>query len=397
MLKSTNYLQHLLEAEGWKELPKGWKQSSLKKFSKSLTGKKATQKGFFDKCVKRMKGKLDNPEAFCASIKDERHGSTYWRGKGKSAQQAGKDVKRIRNVQQEGIPRIRVVKKLFNPEYQKSLKTAFEVDKDKVQKKIHKEAELQHPPVVYQPPTGSYKQPARRTLSRDKKIGIALAATSAAAFGEKKIYDKVKESISENETYVGVLGADTRAAAKEWQGPNIPYGDDSNRPNLIRKCTMMEDATQKINCLRKLRDQAAMNPYYQHRIDRYIDEITDTYEPTNEPGTIPGNEFKTSGVGEDTITEAYVQEQMTLNEIESKIKLLTKQEKESVAKCNNPCCVAKAQLQYTSHKEFLYGRASRQCPPSNKKPNPCHKKYVLKFSAAARKVDALKKKVNRVC
>jgi hypothetical protein len=43
-----------------------------------------------------------------------------------------------------------------------------------------------------------------------------------------------------------------------------------------------------------------MNPFYQYRIDRYIDEITDTYEPTEKPGTIPGNEFKTSGVGEDT-------------------------------------------------------------------------------------------------
>jgi hypothetical protein len=103
----------------------------------------------------------------------------------------------------------------------------------------------------------------------------------------------------ENE-FLQQLYTDNRSAAKEWQGPNIPYGDDSNRPNLIRKCTMMEDATQKINCLRKLRDQAAMNPFYQYRIDRYIDEITDTYEPTEKPGTIPGNEFKETGVGEDT-------------------------------------------------------------------------------------------------
>jgi len=104
----------------------------------------------------------------------------------------------------------------------------------------------------------------------------------------------------ENETYVGVLGVDARTTAKEWQGPNIPYGDDSNRPNLIRNCTMLESSLLKINCLRKLRDQAAMNPFYQYRIDRYIDEITDTYEPTEKPGTIPGNEFKETGVGEDT-------------------------------------------------------------------------------------------------
>lgn len=117
---------------------------------------------------------------------------------------------------------------------------------------------------------------------------------------------KVKESIKtirENEDYMNFLGIDTRTTAKEWRGPNIPYGDDSNRPNLIRKCTMLESSQLKINCLRKLRDQAAMNPFYQARIDRYVDEITDTYEPTEKPGTIPGNEFKTSGVGEDTKIE----------------------------------------------------------------------------------------------
>ena len=187
-------IKGLDEAEGWSGTPKGWKQSSIKKFSKSLTGKDATQKGFFDKCVKRMRGKLDNPEAFCAATKDERHGSTFWRGKGKSPQQAGRDVRRFRNVKQEALERIQ---------------------------------------------------------------------------------------------------------EDEWRGPNIPYGDDSDRPNLIRKCTMLESPRMKINCLRKLRDQAAMNPFYQYRIDRYIDEITDTYESTRQPGTIPGNEFKVGNVGED--------------------------------------------------------------------------------------------------
>ena len=226
-------------------LPKGWTQSSLKKFSKSLTGKKATQKGFFDKCVKRMQGKIDNPEGFCASVKDERHGSTYWRGKGKTPQQAGKDVKRIRNVKQESMATFRAVKKALrsNPEVRRSIEAGIEMDKDKAYKKVR---------------------------------------------------------VGESESFLDQLYSDTRTSAKEWQGPNIPYGDDSNRPNLIRKCTMMEDTTQKINCLRKLRDQAAMNPFYQYRIDRYIDEITDTYEPTKEPGTIPGNEFKETGVGEDT-------------------------------------------------------------------------------------------------
>jgi hypothetical protein len=202
--------RQMREAEGMEGLPKGWTQSSLKKFSKSLTGKKATEKGFFDKCVKKMQGKLDNPEGFCASIKDERHGSTYWRGKGKTPQQAGKDVKRIQNVRQE----IR--------------------------------------------------------------------------------------GILREEDYIGALGTDSRSAAKEWNGPNLPYGDDSNRPNLIRKCMMVEGKAAKINCLRKLQDQAAMNPYYRSRIDRFVDVITDTYEPTEKPGTIPGNDFEETNVGEDT-------------------------------------------------------------------------------------------------
>jgi hypothetical protein len=88
----------LQEAEGWGGRPKGWKQSSMKKFAKSLTGKKGTEKGFFDKCVEKMKGKVANPEGFCAGAKDELHGSTYWRGKGKSPQEAGKDVKKHKNV-----------------------------------------------------------------------------------------------------------------------------------------------------------------------------------------------------------------------------------------------------------------------------------------------------------
>jgi len=81
-----------------KGLPKGWTQDSIKKFSKSLTGKEGTKEGFFKKCVERMKDKMENPEGFCASIKDELHGSTYWRGKGKTPQQAGKDVKQHKNV-----------------------------------------------------------------------------------------------------------------------------------------------------------------------------------------------------------------------------------------------------------------------------------------------------------
>jgi phosphatidate phosphatase PAH1 len=101
------------------------------------------------------------------------------------------------------------------------------------------------------------------------------------------------------ENFLQSLYTDNRPQAKEWQGPNIPVGDDSNRTNLIRKCFTLESNKMKINCLRKLRDQVAMNPFYQARLDRFVDAITNTYEPTNQQGTIPGNEFKSSRVGDD--------------------------------------------------------------------------------------------------
>jgi len=68
------------------------------------------------------------------------------------------------------------------------------------------------------------------------------------------------------EGYLKYLYTDNRSQAKEWRGANIPYGDDSDRPNLIRKCMTLEGDRMKINCLRKLRDQVAMNPFYQYRI-----------------------------------------------------------------------------------------------------------------------------------
>ena len=45
------------------------------------------KKGFFKKCVEKMKDKMENPEGFCASVKDEAWDSTYWRGKKKSEYQ----------------------------------------------------------------------------------------------------------------------------------------------------------------------------------------------------------------------------------------------------------------------------------------------------------------------
>jgi hypothetical protein len=72
---------------------------------------------------------------------------------------------------------------------------------------------------------------------------------------------------------------------QEIRGENKPIEDVDNRPNYIGMCmNMMETPQMKIGCLRKLKEMTAMNPFYQYRIDRFIDAITNTYEPTSKPG-----------------------------------------------------------------------------------------------------------------
>lgn len=79
------FLKWLKEKEiGWENFPKGWTKNSVKKFANSLTkesGLKPDDEGWFDACVNKIKGELDDPEAFCASLRDEIKGHTYWRGK----------------------------------------------------------------------------------------------------------------------------------------------------------------------------------------------------------------------------------------------------------------------------------------------------------------------------
>jgi hypothetical protein len=93
----------LQEKGGWKNLPKGWHDKSVKKFGKSLVKGGAKKEGFFDKCVDRMRGHVKNPEGFCAGVKDKSYGSTHWRGKGKSEKEVTKDVKQHQNVKHEGL------------------------------------------------------------------------------------------------------------------------------------------------------------------------------------------------------------------------------------------------------------------------------------------------------
>lgn len=66
------------ESEPWQELPKGWTMKSVREFWNSLTGDREHK---VTACMKKMEGKVDNPAAFCASLRDLVEGTTEWRGK----------------------------------------------------------------------------------------------------------------------------------------------------------------------------------------------------------------------------------------------------------------------------------------------------------------------------
>ncbi|MFW6242598.1 MAG: hypothetical protein ACOC2W_00400 [bacterium] len=76
----NNYLQEI----GFSNLPTGWDKNSVKKFAKTLGGKDVDIKDdkWFYNCVKKIKdmGEIDNPESYCATLKDEVLGTTKWRG-----------------------------------------------------------------------------------------------------------------------------------------------------------------------------------------------------------------------------------------------------------------------------------------------------------------------------
>ena len=90
---------------------KGWSQKSVAKFEKTI-GKKADEKGFFDACVSRMEPKMgERAKGFCAAIKDAKHGSSHWRGKGKSEKEAKADAKKHQYPKYKQLPSRRNKKK----------------------------------------------------------------------------------------------------------------------------------------------------------------------------------------------------------------------------------------------------------------------------------------------
>jgi len=95
--------QIYLQEAGFESKPKGWTDKSVKKSGRTLAKtvglKSPKDKKFFEKCVDRMRKHMGSgAEGYCASLKDEAYGSTFWRGKDKSKKKAKMMTKKYRNV-----------------------------------------------------------------------------------------------------------------------------------------------------------------------------------------------------------------------------------------------------------------------------------------------------------
>lgn len=85
---------------GFEKYPPGWDRDSVIKFARTIGGD-PTERKWFDKCVNKIKDEMGNPEAFCASVKDEYYNSTYWRGKGKTKKEITKSIRMHKKIHKE--------------------------------------------------------------------------------------------------------------------------------------------------------------------------------------------------------------------------------------------------------------------------------------------------------
>ncbi len=79
--------------ENLNEQPKGWDKSSAKKAIKSMK-KDTEKKDPFDACEDKMKDKVDDTGAFCASVMDKAKGKG-WREKNESFHQRLGDIFKV--------------------------------------------------------------------------------------------------------------------------------------------------------------------------------------------------------------------------------------------------------------------------------------------------------------
>ena len=64
--KNLRKIASIEKEAGWESLPKGWTKESAKEFWNSLT---EDRKHKVTACMKKMKGKVSNPGAFCNSLR----------------------------------------------------------------------------------------------------------------------------------------------------------------------------------------------------------------------------------------------------------------------------------------------------------------------------------------
>lgn len=84
-MKKRKLKRVIREEAGWDNLPDGWDENSLQSFARNLTGKtKSDSEGFFTACMDEVENKFDEPEKFCASLKDEYVGKG-WRSEKKQS------------------------------------------------------------------------------------------------------------------------------------------------------------------------------------------------------------------------------------------------------------------------------------------------------------------------
>jgi len=76
IFSSESLMSSTLKTAAWEGLPKGWTEESLKKFWGSLTG---DVKHKVTKCIKKMEtvSGVDDPGAFCASLRDKLEGKEW--------------------------------------------------------------------------------------------------------------------------------------------------------------------------------------------------------------------------------------------------------------------------------------------------------------------------------
>lgn len=72
----------------WQRLPEGWTRESLESFWDSVGGSVTA-------CMEQIAGRVDDPAAFCASIKDVMEGTVDWRGSAEADERKMKGAKKM--------------------------------------------------------------------------------------------------------------------------------------------------------------------------------------------------------------------------------------------------------------------------------------------------------------